>query len=103
MTAAGLQDACLARRDDRGAEIDAGYRTSGSLRQIAREAGDAGGAVEAFLDAPGDDAPHAGTPGRAADDQCRVAGIRLRFGRTHGSVEHRGLDLLALAVHGVEC
>ena len=92
----------LARRDHRRTQVQPGHRSARSLGQAVRDAGDAGRAVEALLDPAGDDAHHAGMPGRTADHQRRMPLPRLRLGGTQRIVQHRRLDLLALPVHRIE-
>ena len=84
------------------AEVEPGHRAAGALGHAVGDAGHAGRAVEALLDPPGDDADHARMPLRPRHQQRRVAGRDLRLGRLHRRVQHRRLDLLALAVHRVQ-
>ena len=102
MAAAGRQDARLPRRDHRGAQIEARHRPPGALRHAVGDPGDAGRPVEPLLDAPGDDADHAGMPALAPHQQRGMARRGLRLGRVHRGVQHRRLDLLALAVDRVQ-
>ena len=64
MAAAGLQNARLARRDHRGAQVRPGNRTSRSFRQTVSDPGDAGRPIEALLDPTGDNADNARMPRR---------------------------------------
>jgi hypothetical protein len=94
------QQARLARRGNRRAEIDAPDRAARALGGLAVAGDDEGGSAGAVLDPAGDDADDAGMPALAIKDHHGA--VVLPAGEGEGFVEDRLLDPPALGIQPVQ-
>lgn len=81
---------------DGRAKIDAGHGARAALADAVAKRDHGGGAVEFFLQAPGDDADDALVPALMGHQQHGA--VILPFGEREGLFQHAGLDGLALGV-----